>query len=100
MNTTKFAEISAVLGNENRLKIVLLLKNGTLCACKILENLNITQPTLSSHIKILKSANLINAKSDGKWQYYTLNYEILENFKEFLNQNFNAENSQKGCEKC
>ena len=45
--------ICKALSDENRLRILQMLRSGEKCACKLLEELNISQPTLSHHMKIL-----------------------------------------------
>ena len=53
MNTDQISLICKALGDPNRLKIVQMLSGCEKCACVILEEFNITQPTLSHHMKIL-----------------------------------------------
>lgn len=72
------------LADPNRLMIVDMLSCGELCACKILEKFNITQPTLSHHMKILCDCGLVNGRKEGKWMYYTLNENRVQDFKDFL----------------
>ena len=75
MNTQELVQIFKALGDENRLIIVNILSNGEKCACRLLEALNISQSTLSHHMKILCDAELVNANKIGKWTYYSLNRE-------------------------
>jgi ArsR family transcriptional regulator, arsenate/arsenite/antimonite-responsive transcriptional repressor len=63
------------LADETRLQIVEMLIAGELCACKIQENFNITQPTLSYHMKILTDCGLVNGRREGAWMRYTLSKE-------------------------
>jgi ArsR family transcriptional regulator len=84
MNIKDVAKICKALGTENRLQIVQMLIDGELCACKILETLDITQPTLSHHMKILLECDLIHARKEGKWTYYSLNCGILSAYREFI----------------
>lgn len=73
------------LGDSNRVKIINVLKeNESCCACKLLECLNVTQPTLSHHMKILKNANLVNANKEGQWMHYSLNEELFEELAKFF----------------
>lgn len=74
------------LGDSTRLKIFEMLTNGRLCACKILENLNITQPTLSHHMKVLCDCGLVIADKDWKWTYYSLDCSVVKEVTEFLSQ--------------
>jgi len=67
------------LSDPNRLRIIDMLSCGELCACKILDKLCLTQPTLSHHMKILCYAGFVRGKKNGKWMYYTL---VNEKFTE------------------
>ena len=81
MNESETALICRALGDENRLQIIKMLTGGELCACKILDAFNITQPTLSHHMKILAECNLINSRKEGKWTYYSINRKTISEFK-------------------
>lgn len=72
------------LADTNRLMIVDMLSNGELCACKILERFDITQPTLSHHMKILCESGLVNSRRGGKWMHYSLNEDKALDFQNFL----------------
>ena len=85
MKIENSAMICKALADENRLKIVEMLTNGEMCACKLLEKLAITQPTLSHHMKVLEECNLVNIRKDGKWCYYSLNCQTLTAFREYIN---------------
>ena len=65
------------LADENRLIIMKMLMSGEICACEILDKLNITQPTLSHHMKVLLSADLVIARRAGKWVHYSPKNENL-----------------------
>ena len=84
MNAIDVALICKALGDANRLEIVKMLSDGEKCGCKLLERFEITQPTLSHHMKILVECGLVNARKEGKWQHYSLNCETLTQFKEFI----------------
>ena len=56
--------------------------SGELCACNILEEFNITQPTLSYHMKILTECGLVKGVKEGSWMKYTINNERLEIVKD------------------
>jgi len=83
--TEKYEQTSLlfkVLSDPNRLMIIDMLSCGELCACKILEKFQITQPTLSHHMKMLSQAGLIFAKPEGKWMHYSLNTEAFHQLEE------------------
>jgi len=91
-------EIVSTLGNwmriisdENRLKILFLLKNGELCVCKIYDALNLSQSLVSHHLAILRAYNLVNDRREGKWIYYSINKEILRKFNDLYLSVFDAD---------
>jgi len=74
------------LSDPNRLMIVDMLSCGELCACVILEKFNITQPTLSHHMKTLCDCGLVTGRKDGKWTYYSLNDANTKELREFIKE--------------
>jgi len=78
------SKLFKALSDPNRLMIIDMLSCGELCACIILEKFKITQPTLSHHMKILCDCGLVIGRKEGKWIYYSLNNEQIQNFKNFL----------------
>ncbi len=81
----KLAPIFKALGDSNRLKIVLMLSKGEMCACDILEMFDFSQPTLSHHMKILCDCGCVSARKEGKWAYYSINSEVFRDIQKFLN---------------
>lgn len=84
MTESETATICKAMGDENRIRIIQMLTKGELCACRLLEALNITQPTLSHHMKILSGCSLINTRKDGKWSYYSINCQRFKEFKKYI----------------
>jgi ArsR family transcriptional regulator len=82
----KYALIFKALSDETRLRIVSMLSNEKLCACKILEAFHITQPTLSYHMKMLVDTGLVTAIKEGSWMKYSINKKIKEELLLFLSQ--------------
>lgn len=78
------AKVFKALCDPNRLMIIEMLQNGEKCACKILEDLNIGQSTLSHHMKILCESGLVSSHRDGKWMHYTLDELGCETAKTLL----------------
>lgn len=68
----KNAQIFKAFSDENRLRILEMLQTGEKCACRLLEELHISQPTLSHHMKILAEAEIVDSRKDGKWTYYKI----------------------------
>ena len=86
MNNSDFVLVFKALADETRLSIVKLLTCGELCGCKILENFNITQPTLSYHMKALCDSGLVEGRRDGAWMRYSLNNEVFESVRSLLDE--------------
>lgn len=75
----KIAEMFKALCDENRIKILKLLQGGEKCACVLLDDLHISQPTLSHHMKILCDSGIVTGRKEGKWMYYSVSAEGAEN---------------------
>ena len=69
MNSTQIAQICKALGDANRLQIVQMLQDGEMCACRLLEAFDITQPTLSHHMRVLCDCGLVCVRRAGKWSH-------------------------------
>lgn len=66
------------LADESRLTIVeTLAEQEELCACKLLERIDVSQSTLSHHMGVLVACGLVRARKDGRWMHYSLNAERL-----------------------
>lgn len=66
------ARVFKAFCDENRLQILEMLRNGEKCACVLLENLQISQSTLSHHMKILCDSGIVASRKDGKWTHYSI----------------------------
>ena len=94
----EFVKIFKALGDENRLKILNIIGSQEVCACKLLEFLDIGQPTLSHHMKILCDSGVVTARKDGKWTHYKINWDILLNISDYFKNNiFNKSEIQGRC---
>lgn len=83
-NAKKNAVIFKAFCDDNRIKILQLLSDGEKCACKLLEAMSITQPTLSHHMKTLLDSGIVNGRKEGKWMHYSISREGLEKAQEYL----------------
>ena len=84
MDERKTALIFKAFCDENRIRIIKLLRSGEKCACKLLEEINVTQPTLSHHLKILCDCGIVVAEKDWKWTYYSINCDKLNELLAYL----------------
>jgi len=60
------------LADENRLRIIGVLRGRELCVCQLIELLGLAPSTVSKHLSILRSARLIDSRKQGRWMYYRL----------------------------
>lgn len=84
MNAIDVSLLCKALGDASRLQIVKLLTQGEMCACKLLEYFQITQPTLSHHMKVLTECGLVTSRKEWKNTYYSLNCQTLTAFRTFI----------------
>ena len=68
----EFLAISKALSDESRVRALLALRDNELCVCQIIELLGLAPSTVSKHMFILKQANLVEGRKDGRWIYYRL----------------------------
>ncbi len=80
----EYALLFKALSDSNRLLIIEFLIDGERCACKILDQLHISQSTLSYHMKILCESEIVIGRKEGKWMHYSLNTEKLEELQYLL----------------
>jgi ArsR family transcriptional regulator, arsenate/arsenite/antimonite-responsive transcriptional repressor len=67
-----FIKVMKALSDPNRVKIVKMLQHKKMCVCEIKEALNIAQPSVSKHLKILEDAGLVESMKNGLWVDYQL----------------------------
>lgn len=82
------------LGDENRILILQQLRGGEKCACKLLEALDISQPTLSHHMKLLCDCGLVSGRKEGKWMHYAINSLQVQQLMTLLEELLTPENHQ------
>ncbi len=63
-------KVLKALGDENRLRSLLALRDRELCVCQIVAMLDLAPSTVSKHLQILKDAGLVTARKKGRWVYY------------------------------
>lgn len=79
----QITKIIKALADENRIRILCLLKNKKdICVCEITEIIGLAQPTISSHLRLLENAGLIESFKDGLW----VNYNIVSDLEPFSGQ--------------
>lgn len=71
----EMARVFKALDDEKRLQILDMIRGGERCACVLLEDMNISQSTLSHHMKILCESGIVRGRKEGKWVYYSIDSE-------------------------
>ncbi|MBO7719289.1 MAG: winged helix-turn-helix transcriptional regulator [Methanosphaera sp.] len=84
MDTDEIVKIAKALSDKNRVEIIKLLSEEELCACHILNQLQIAQSTLSHHMKQLTDSKLVTVTKKGRWSHYKINTKTVNDFKQFL----------------
>jgi ArsR family transcriptional regulator len=84
------AKILKAISEPKRLRIVDMLSCRELCACEILEEFHITQPTLSHDMKLLVETGMVQDRREGKNIYYSLNQDVLQELQETLKTIFTS----------
>ena len=97
MDAHKTAAVFKALGDENRIRILRLLRQGEKCACHLLEELEISQPTLSHHMKILCEAGIVCVRKEGKWMHYSICCEGVRELRSMLKELLMQENLPENC---
>lgn len=67
-----FIKVMKALSDPNRVKMIKMLQHKMMCVCELQEALQIAQPTVSKHLKVLEDADLVTSKKDGLWVNYYL----------------------------
>ena len=89
VDNKRMAAMFKAFADENRIQILELLRDGERCACMLLEEMKITQPTLSHHMKILCDAGVVVGRKEGKWMHYSISKDGLENVINYLDEMMN-----------
>jgi ArsR family transcriptional regulator len=96
------ARVFKAFCDENRLMILELLRSGEKCACVLLEKLDISQSTLSYHMKILCDSGVVDSRQEGKWTYYRISEAgsryALSLLKELTTEDMSCEDAS--CTSC
>ena len=91
------AKVFKAFCDENRLMILELLKSGEKCACTLLDDLNISQSTLSHHMRILCDSGIVEGRKEGKWIHYSISRAGSEYAKELLEKLTFVKNCENEC---
>jgi ArsR family transcriptional regulator, arsenate/arsenite/antimonite-responsive transcriptional repressor len=96
--TRRMARIFKALSTEVRVRIVDLLKNGTLCVNALATRLDVSPAAVSQHLRILRDADLVVAEKRGYYVHYRINPETLERWRRLADGLLTVDPSKAGRE--
>jgi ArsR family transcriptional regulator, arsenate/arsenite/antimonite-responsive transcriptional repressor len=70
--------IARTLGDPTRIRIVAALRNGELCVCELVDALDISQSSLSSHLQICRQSGVVTTRKESSWIYYALSPRYVQ----------------------
>ena len=82
----RVAAVAKALGDPIRLQLVdVLRKNaGKVCVCELVPLFDLSQPTVSHHLKVLRDAGIVGAERRGLWAFYFVNPDVLDDLRRWL----------------
>lgn len=82
----RIAAIAKALGDPVRVQLVDVLRKhaGEVCVCELVPLFNLSQPTVSHHLKKLREAGIVGSEREGLWAYYYVRPEALEELSSWL----------------
>ena len=85
-HATRMAEVAKALGDPIRLQLVDVLRRhaGEVCVCELVPLFELSQPTVSHHLKVLRDAGIASSRRHGLWAYYYVNPDALVELSEWL----------------
>ena len=83
---TRMAEVAKALGDPVRVALVDVLRRhaGKVCVCELVPLFDLSQPTVSHHLKVLRQAGIVGSERDGLWAYYYVIPDALEELAQWL----------------
>ena len=86
VQATRMAQVAKALGDPIRVQLVDVLRKhaGKVCVCELTPLFQISQPTVSHHLKVLRDAGIVDSERQGLWAYYYVVPEALEELSAWL----------------
>lgn len=84
IDSARAAELFHALADQIRVDVVTLLLDGERCVCELMTDLDLAQSRLSWHLKTLSDAGIITGRREGRWNYYSLNADVLAEARAML----------------
>ena len=90
LSTKKAVTLFHALSDETRLALLDRLRDGERCVCELTEAMKTGQSRLSFHLKVLKDAGLVEDRREGRWMYYSLSAQAVEELEGLVDALKNA----------
>ncbi|MCP9777630.1 winged helix-turn-helix transcriptional regulator [Cyanobium sp. T1G-Tous] len=84
LEPTKARALLKAMADPLRLQVLEALGAGERCVCELTSELGLAQSKLSFHLKVLREAGLIEARDEGRWVYYSLRTDAIEQLRGWL----------------
>ena len=83
----RMADVAKALGDPVRLQLVDVLRKhaGKVCVCELVPLFEVSQPTVSHHLKVLRQAGIVGSEREGLWAYYYVIPDALKELAQWLN---------------
>jgi ArsR family transcriptional regulator len=85
-HAARMASIAKAIGDPIRMQLLDVLRKhaGEVCVCELVPLFDLSQPTVSHHLKVLREAGLVGSERRGLWAYYYVNPEAMEELSTWL----------------
>ena len=82
----RMAGIAKALGDPVRLQLVDVLRKhaGKVCVCELVPLFDLSQPTISHHLKVFREAGIVGVERQGLWAYYFVNPDVIDDLRRWL----------------
>ncbi len=86
LEAERMATVAKALGDPIRLQLVDVLRKhaGKVCVCELVPLFDLSQPTVSHHLKVLREAGIVDSERQGLWAYYYVNADALQELSSWL----------------
>ena len=91
---SEYLRVFRAFSDESRIRVLELLCEGEQCACILLDDMKISQSTLSHHMKILCVSGIVKSRREGKWNYYSIDENGCKYAKRLLDAVANRDPSK------
>lgn len=88
------------LSDETRLALLDRLREGEQCVCELMDTMKAAQSRLSFHLKVLKDAGFIRDRREGRWMYYSINPDAVEELEAVVDTLKEAAKSAGSANRC